>query len=314
MGSGQLVGDHVRIDCESIPCETAQEETSIAKLPKDTSGQVEHARSGNCSSSASSTSCPTGSPANPISESDNTTVTSNETRTADLQVSDPAVPRRGLVARLCGCDSGFSSCRLAAHVMSKDLEMWTRSNLGRQVHLRISRPSQPIEWDLGMFFMLQVSIVLCIVMVFACALYVFAHMLPTYWWMEKHLDRLWGFALEEGLSFTAPVWMGEFGVDVRGQYWLNFVRYLATRDIDFAYWAINGIKFSEGWINGYGEFTLYDEPEWTNESFGLLDHTYEMVRHTWKILDVQALMPSPATWRPDTWPCRHELDRSCGER
>jgi len=204
--------------------------------------------------------------------------------------------------------------RMSWFVISRDLEKQLHSRTGRQVRIRAERPQQPVKWDQGMFWLLQLAIIMTILLVVSLCLYVLGHILPTYWWMEKHLDRLWGFALEEGYPFSAPVWMGEFGTNVRGQYWLNFVRYLATRDIDFGYWSINGMKFAEGWINGYGEFTLYRQPRWENETFGILDQTYEMVSQTWKLLDLQALMPSPATWRPDALPCRREVDRACGER
>merc|ERR1712050_263740 len=99
---------------------------------------------------------------------------------------------------------------------------------------------------------------------------------------------------EEHYPYTAPVWMGEFGVNVRSQYWLNFVRYLSIRDVDFAYWAVNGIKWSEGYIDATtGNFENYDFPRWENESYGLLMDDYKTIRHPWKLLDLQALMESP---------------------
>lgn len=43
--------------------------------------------------------------------------------------------------------------------------------------------------------------------------------------------------------------MGEFGYANQGVYWKNFIHYLADRDVDFAYWALNGKKYGEGFID-----------------------------------------------------------------
>ncbi|CAK9070845.1 unnamed protein product [Durusdinium trenchii] len=65
--------------------------------------------------------------------------------------------------------------------------------------------------------------------------------------ITRWLDKQWGFALEEGQAFTAPIWMGEFGYLS-----LSLRSYLSSRDVDFAYWAINGIKYSEGFNQANG--------------------------------------------------------------
>eukprot|EP00434_Breviolum_minutum_P000018 symbB.v1.2.000015.t1/scaffold5.1/size591573/15 len=116
-------------------------------------------------------------------------------------------------------------------------------------------------------------------------------------------DTKWGFALAEGYSYTAPVWMGEFGQMLRGSYWLNMLRYLAERDIDFAYWPLNGLKYSEGYFTKSGEFHEWDHPRWEDEQFGLLLNDSWSVRHTWKLLDIQALMDSPVKWTPEESKC-----------
>jgi hypothetical protein len=172
------------------------------------------------------------------------------------------------------------------------------------------------DWDGGLLCGLQFMIVLVSWLLILLCLIVWANIFPTYWWMERHLDGLWGYALEDGFSYTAPIWMGEFGQEVRGQYWLNFVRYLSSRDVDFAYWALNGLKYTEGKIDtASGNWIKYDTPRWTNETFGILSHDYSTVRNPWMMLDLQALMQSPATWIPDGPPCnRQMLGGSCGAR
>jgi len=178
------------------------------------------------------------------------------------------------------------------------------------------RMNPAVRWDLGLLLGLQLFIPLVSLFLIFFSFYVWAHIVPTYWWMERHLDGLWGWALEDGFPYTAPVWMGEFGQEVRGQYWLNFVRYLSSRDVDFAYWALNGLKYAEGKVDTQsGNFITYDKPRWENETFGVLSHDYSTVRNTWLLLDLQALMDSPATWIPDDPPCnRQVLGGSCGNR
>jgi len=215
---------------------------------------------------------------------------------------------------LCCCAPGFSSCSRSWTLLCRAAAARLRRQLGQETRA-IEQEVTPAPFDIGMALMLNIGIAIVILILLLIVLYVFAHIVPTYWWMERHLDGLWGFALEQGYEWTAPVWVGEFGGNVRSQYWLNFVRYLAIRDVDFAYWAINGLKWTEGEINSAnGDFELYDVPMWTNESFGILHEDYDTVRHTWKLLDVQALMSSPAAWRPDDYPCSDSLDPACRAR
>eukprot|EP00928_Gymnodinium_smaydae_P060844 TRINITY_DN4468_c0_g1_i1.p1 TRINITY_DN4468_c0_g1~~TRINITY_DN4468_c0_g1_i1.p1 ORF type:complete len:753 (+),score=169.94 TRINITY_DN4468_c0_g1_i1:330-2261(+) len=75
------------------------------------------------------------------------------------------------------------------------------------------------------------------------------NMWMSYEWAASWFDAYFGFILEEGQDYTAPVWMGEFGYANEGIYWQHFLHYLADNDVDFAYWALNGKKYGEGYIN-----------------------------------------------------------------
>jgi len=107
--------------------------------------------------------------------------------------------------------------------------------------------------------------------------------------------------------------MGEFGVEVRGGYWLKFIRYLSQRDVDFAYWALNGKKWKEGDIDKKtGLFVNYPNPTWVSETFGILSDTYDSVRYPWLQVDLNALQESPAKPIPEPIPCRYEYHTDCG--
>eukprot|EP00927_Polykrikos_kofoidii_P004485 TRINITY_DN11773_c0_g2_i1.p1 TRINITY_DN11773_c0_g2~~TRINITY_DN11773_c0_g2_i1.p1 ORF type:complete len:656 (-),score=79.85 TRINITY_DN11773_c0_g2_i1:263-2230(-) len=135
----------------------------------------------------------------------------------------------------------------------------------------------------------------------------------SYAYLQWVYDWKWGFALQEGYPYTAPVWMGEFGVDTRGRYWMHLLKYLSNRDVDFAYWSLNGLKYSEGVFDAKGQWHEHPAPRWEDETYGLLNADYCTLRHPWKLLDLQAIMSSPAGWTADDYPCdRSVLGNACG--
>jgi endoglucanase len=105
--------------------------------------------------------------------------------------------------------------------------------------------------------------------------YSFSHAAyASYGAMATDLGNNWGFILAQNKPYTAPVWVGEFGTshaspsdvsDTSGQgFWFqNFRQYLATADIDWSYWALNGT-----------EATGYSRTVDTEEGYGLLDTTW----------------------------------------
>ncbi len=84
--------------------------------------------------------------------------------------------------------------------------------------------------------------------------YSFSHAAyATYADMKTDLGDRWGYILTQGTSYTAPIWVGEFGTDhtqatsvddTSGQgFWFESLRtYLVEADIDWCYWALNGTE------------------------------------------------------------------------
>lgn len=145
----------------------------------------------------------------------------------------------------------------------------------------------------------------------------------SYWQMESALNNKWGFALDEGHPYTAPVWMGEFGEVARGNYWLHMMRYLAARDVDFAFWAFNGKAYKDAWMNienanPWGLLTgtlngrFESQPrKWEEETWGLMHDDYTTLRRPWVLQDLQVLMQSRSPVNP--YPCqRAVLGSRCG--
>lgn len=182
------------------------------------------------------------------------------------------------------------------------------------LHSNSSTSPPPPRFDWDICCRLQCFIVCTFLVIIVLAGFIFSCVAEQYWVFEATMDRFWGFMLEDGQAYQAPVWMGEFGGSVRGRYWLHLLQYLSDKDVDFAYWAINGKKWSEGWIDTTdGSWVPQDPPGWVNETFGILNDDYSTVRLAWRMLDIASLMTSPATFRANQVPCdRNLVSFACG--
>lgn len=78
--------------------------------------------------------------------------------------------------------------------------------------------------------------------------------------LAGELDAAWGYIVTPGQSYTAPLWVGEFGnchtasacitdstSSGSGGLWFASIRqYLSDKDIDWSWWAINGTETTGG--------------------------------------------------------------------
>jgi hypothetical protein len=83
----------------------------------------------------------------------------------------------------------------------------------------------------------------------------------TQWMIELELSK-WD-------EQPVPLWVGEFGAmwNNDSPVWNQLVAFILHRDLDFAYWPLNGLKWSQ------------DLHEYTDESFGLLTQNYNAIRN-----------------------------------
>jgi endoglucanase len=114
--------------------------------------------------------------------------------------------------------------------------------------------------------------------------------------LKTCLGAEWGYIITQGRSFTAPVWVGEFGtchagaacVDAQsgqGAWFAGIRRYLEDGDMDWCYWALNGTQ-SSGLGRALG----------AEESYGLLDTTWTRPASSDLLQALVALQP--ATQQP----------------
>jgi hypothetical protein len=75
----------------------------------------------------------------------------------------------------------------------------------------------------------------------------------------------WGFVLESGRTYTAPVWLSEFGAppgdgNPQGQAWFGrLTDYLVLNDIDFAFWPLNG---NDSWGLVSSDWSQIQNKDW----------------------------------------------------
>jgi endoglucanase len=107
--------------------------------------------------------------------------------------------------------------------------------------------------------------------------------------LAADLNQAWGYILASGQSYTAPVWLGEFGnchtaascissADAgSGGLWFASLReYLANNDADWGWWAVNGTE-----TTGNGR------------TFGS-EETYGVLNPYWNAPAVSNELPTPA--------------------
>eukprot|EP00931_Biecheleriopsis_adriatica_P050476 TRINITY_DN29229_c0_g1_i1.p1 TRINITY_DN29229_c0_g1~~TRINITY_DN29229_c0_g1_i1.p1 ORF type:complete len:586 (-),score=104.94 TRINITY_DN29229_c0_g1_i1:39-1796(-) len=99
----------------------------------------------------------------------------------------------------------------------------------------------------------------------------------TYSAFREELDGRWGFLVTSSAdAWEAPVWLGEFGTRFETDWWTYMLRYLAEREVSWAYWSVNGDD---------------DHPY-----MALLLEDSQSIRQPWKLRDLQSLMNR--TWTP----------------
>eukprot|EP01012_Entosiphon_sulcatum_P042922 TRINITY_DN5705_c0_g1_i1.p1 TRINITY_DN5705_c0_g1~~TRINITY_DN5705_c0_g1_i1.p1 ORF type:complete len:370 (+),score=62.63 TRINITY_DN5705_c0_g1_i1:1105-2214(+) len=89
---------------------------------------------------------------------------------------------------------------------------------------------------------------------------------------QKLMGDEWGYIVSQNHSFTAPLWLGEFGTNSQSAWWTNIRQYLQGADFEWGYWSIDGYKY-------IGQ----------DETFGILNADYKTLSQQWKLDDLQAI-------------------------
>jgi endoglucanase len=104
---------------------------------------------------------------------------------------------------------------------------------------------------------------------------------------KTKLDGNFGFVVNPGMPYTAPLWLGEFGIghnDTANAWWSCMREYMAAKDFDWAYWPLNGTQ-------GPG----YNRVAGKEESFGVLNMTWDAPANPAHLSQLQALQAASPT-------------------
>jgi endoglucanase len=99
--------------------------------------------------------------------------------------------------------------------------------------------------------------------------------------LKSALEDRFGFVVLENRANTTPLWIGEFGIEHSGTdnpWWQCFTEYLAEKDLDWAYWPLNGTQ-------GPG----YNRTDGAEEGYGVLNTTWNGVANPSHLTALQAL-------------------------
>ncbi len=99
----------------------------------------------------------------------------------------------------------------------------------------------------------------------------------TYAEFTQQVNSAWGYIMTAGQSYTAPVWLGEFGTchtsvsgclantssGSMGFWFSSLLQYVSQNDVDWTYWALNGTE-ATGSSRVYGSEETYGvfDPYW----------------------------------------------------
>jgi endoglucanase len=104
---------------------------------------------------------------------------------------------------------------------------------------------------------------------------------------QTQLDSNFGFVVTPGLAYTAPLWLGEFGVghsSTDSAWWTCIRSYITSKDFDWAYWPLNGTQGP-----GYGRVAGAEE------GYGVLDTTWGAPANSTHLSQLQALQAATLT-------------------
>jgi hypothetical protein len=126
-------------------------------------------------------------------------------------------------------------------------------------------------------------------------------------------DHNFGFLLKEHEAYTAPVFIGEFGTSEDSEYFQHVVSYMASRDLDWAYWPLNPVRPRGGSIQPNGEVNLEEDPdEMIEDSWSFLKKDWVSVRQAWMYERIMRIMRWPSLQTGYTIPCNRLETADCG--
>jgi endoglucanase len=222
---------------------------------------------------------------------------------ATRYASQPAVigaDLRNEPRKVCPCDDGGCTCQVATWGGSDPSVDWHAAAqrggnavLGANPKLLVFVEGVNYANDLTGVYSLPVALPVPGRLVYEAHDYAWDHNgLQSAAQLHTVLGDWWGYILAEGKSYTAPVWVGEFGTchasascvsgsTGQGLWFAALGQYLTGADIDWSYWALNGTE-ARGTGRTYG----------SEETYGVLDMAWSAPALSNLTAALQALQPA----------------------
>lgn len=217
--------------------------------------------------------------------------------------SQPAVvgaDLRNEPRKVCPCTDGGCTCQVATWGGSDPNVDWHAAAqrggnavLGANSKLLVFVEGVSYANDLTGVYSLPVSLSVPNRLVYEAHDYAWDHSgLQSAAQLHTVLGNWWGYILAQGKSYTAPVWVGEFGTchasascvtgsTGQGLWFSALGQYLTGADIDWSYWALNGTE-ARGSGRTYG----------AEETYGVLDTAWSAPALSNLTAALQAIQPA----------------------
>jgi len=141
----------------------------------------------------------------------------------------------------------------------------------------------------------------------------FAEFASTQMYFDYASDHNFGFVLQEGQPYTAPVFIGEFGSDTDSEYFQQGISYFASRELDWAYWPLNPMRPYGGFIGPNGYETGDGDPNrMVEDTWSILDKDWYSIRYPWMLERLMRVMRQPSMVAADIIPCNRLANPNCG--
>jgi len=134
---------------------------------------------------------------------------------------------------------------------------------------------------------------------------------PSY--TDDLYHKSFGFLLEEGKSYTSPVFIGEFGDSEHSAFLQKTLNYISDHDLDWAIWPLNPVRPVGGSLGLNGGLKESADPHaWQKDTWSVLDKDWERVRHPWLLQGLKPVMMDPVVKTGAYVPCDRSSATECG--
>lgn len=152
----------------------------------------------------------------------------------------------------------------------------------KYTNIPLTFAKQPWKWLAALVVHLVIWLTatfLVFLLVFGC----WTGVQSTQWWFFTQMDGRWGYLLEGGRPYTAPVWIGEFGTANNSAFFQDSVNYFAEKDVDWGYWPLNPTRPCGGKVDIFTGFQPCEDPDsWIEDPFSVFANDWMSFRYPWQ--------------------------------